>query len=675
MNISIKQKLYLLGVVIIVIILSLIGFFFFILYQYNTMNEMNTHLTEVYKKVLQNIKDEKEFFLTKDFGPADRIRMNEIIITGKLTDLKNYTNNPELHQLMTTIKDNNVQYTIIFNQVFSLYSKRGLTAFQGKRGIIQEEIENAEEIIQQINNDNLLANFLLLKESQKEYYLTEEKSYVDQFSSHYDNLVNIIYQLNLNATIGEELLEILNNYQSNFLEIPDLDTEIKAKLQNIIQLGLSIQTNIEKLNTRTNEDLTRSITRIRLMVIVISALFIILTVFILIITIGSITKPLGGIIQFIQKLTQGDFSQRIESKKKDEIGKLTNDLNNFVITLCDMIDDIKKLSTSSTEVSEKLALASEETSAALEEIRSNVDNMKEKTSTLNEEIITATNSSEMVSDYTKDVVNKIISQSADINESSAAIEEMISSIGNINQTTQTKVALVNQLQDMAITGEKEMDETIEIINKITSSTDTILNMVDIINAIASQTDLLAMNAAIEAAHAGEAGKGFSVVADEIRKLAEDAARNASDISTSLSQISELISLSRQSSSETSKHFTDIVAGISDVSASYKEIKLSMDELSLGSKQILEALNSLIQSSEDVQSSATQMNDKISKINDALERIQNISNDNKNGMDEVTLGVTDIFKNAEHVTSVGMENRDNVTHIGTLVDQFKTKKNN
>ena len=383
-----------------------------------------------------------------------------------------------------------------------------------------------------------------------------------------------------------------------------------------------------------------------------------------------INKPLLRVRESMMKGMKGDLTAEIKVKSNDEIGQLSSDYNSLLSSLRNLIRQVGDSITHARNVSQNLSSASEESSAALEEISVTVSNMKDKITTLDDELSNLKSEVDSIDNSVLAVSEQIKQQNYHISDSSSSIEQMDSSIKNVASTTESKMMIVDALTRIAADGEKEMTVTIDVINEISSFTNTIMEILSVINKIASQTNLLAMNAAIEAAHAGDAGKGFAVVADEIRKLAEDTGANAKEITVTLKKVIENIDKSSDSSKKTGEYFKSIITDISDVSDAMLEIQTSMNELSVGSSELTNSLSILKDSSHSVEDSTREMVHQSSLITKSIENVERISNETKTGMEEVTYGVDEIFRSAQLVAESGVENSDSVRQIEDGLNKFK-----
>ncbi len=176
-----------------------------------------------------------------------------------------------------------------------------------------------------------------------------------------------------------------------------------------------------------------------------------------------------------------------------------------------------------------------------------------------------------------------------VSDSSSSIEQILKNIASINTIIENNFTIVNNLEDATNIGRTNLQEVTALVGDIEKESKQLVEMSKVIGQISSQTNLLAMNAAIEAAHAGDFGAGFSVVADEIRKLAEDSGRQAKQIGEVLKSIKQMVDNAYAKAGTVQTEFDSVVSLAGQVKNQELQVKNSMDEQNAGNSLLLSCI--------------------------------------------------------------------------------------
>jgi methyl-accepting chemotaxis protein len=271
----------------------------------------------------------------------------------------------------------------------------------------------------------------------------------------------------------------------------------------------------------------------------------------------SIVIPLQQGVAMSQAMATGDFTQKFEIQRDDEVGLLVKALNNMSSSLSLMFKDV-------TQASHTI----DSSSSSLTEMAGLMTGSAEHTSASADSVAAA--GEELSSNMTS--ISAAAEQAAsNLNTITSATEEMSSTISEIAKSAETARNIAENAVSKAGSASSRVEELSAAAREIGMVTETITD-------ISEQTNLLALNATIEAARAGEAGKGFAVVANEIKELAKQTADATQDIS-------QKIEITRQSTSATAKEIHEITTVIDDINEIVAQIASAVEEQSVTTQEV------------------------------------------------------------------------------------------
>lgn len=348
-----------------------------------------------------------------------------------------------------------------------------------------------------------------------------------------------------------------------------------------------------------------------------------------------LAKPLTQLVRYTETIAQGDLTQTVQVKSKDEIGRLAHSFEHMKNELSQMIKHVNLAADNVVNSSNELAYSAEQMSDVVNQ------------STVATQEVSATSDSLSVA----------------ANQNLTALEQITTGIQDIADSSSKVAEETAEVSEAAEQGSRLINDSMKGINAINDSVQSSMNITQVLHSrsnevekiigmitdISDQINLLALNAAIEAARAGEAGKGFSVVASEVRNLAEQSAVSANQIRKlihdmqndsrrsveAMAKVNEDVERETVIVNEAGASFGNILEKISQISEDVQSVSATVQEISAGSEQILasthDTVQSLATSSGNTQNIAASMEEQLASMEEMVattEALNAMANDLK-----------------------------------------------
>ncbi|MDR1868333.1 MAG: methyl-accepting chemotaxis protein [Treponema sp.] len=348
----------------------------------------------------------------------------------------------------------------------------------------------------------------------------------------------------------------------------------------------------------------------------------------------SIIRPIKEMVGVGSALADMDFSVKISVDRRDEIGNVQRAFYTIRDALKKTMSNIDSEHQGQKNISQNLDVSIKESSEGLMVITHSMDSVQSKTDIQMDSVLQTAASVENIINQIHSLDSAVEIQAQKITHSSESIEQMVEGIDSVRSIVHQAHQTTEKLSALSETGRTMLNHLTEELVRIAEQSAFLEKANAALVNIAAKTNILAMNAAIEAAHAGESGKGFAVVAGEVRKLAELSNKESASISQEIKDMQTGIEKIRRVSTETELTLNRMFTEVTDMQGSFNTVNTAVEIQASNGTQILEALSTLQETTEQVRSGSAEIQRSSASIHTVIENLKRISQDVNDSVLEV-----------------------------------------
>ena len=460
------------------------------------------------------------------------------------------------------------------------------------------------------------------------------------------------------AEAAGPLFDTRGDYELAYIPLEDFTGAVQGHLVTVLNAGP-----------------LRAIARhqLRTLVLIVVGMTLAGAVFIMAFARGAIAGPLTVTAERLREIAvgDGDLSLRLPENRRDEIGTLSRHFNTFAEQLARTVESVQEAVAVMDTNARELDESAENATLSSRSINGLVERVSDQISGQDSSISQSSSSVEQITGNISSLEQVIRQLSTSIDDSAAAVEQMAANISSITRNLEHVDEYVDKLVSAADHGRDTLSQVNDRIGEVVQQSENLQQANQLIGTVSARTNLLAMNAAIEAAHAGEYGRGFAVVAEEIRSLAENSAGQSKIISGELKKTREYVTNAAAASQEADKAFTSMREMVDTVNDLETSVRDALREQEVGGSSVLENLQGMRDLGSQVNGGISEISSGSRTILEEMNKLVEISRQVTTLIQEISTGSSVITGSLDTMRKLSVRNREMVATVRDQADRFRT----